>query len=140
MAKSLKEISQNVGKSIENILGSMKPTADDNNVPIYINPNGSQTRLEKCGFEARAELLMMNPWVRNYLEYSKALVDAEYMVQSEFDVGSTKELETEKSKEEERAKKEQEKADKKAQKQKKAEEKAKKAAEKNAKADAKKSK
>lgn len=46
-----------------------------------------KTQLEKIGQEARMTALLRNEW-RKDLEYSKPLVDAEYLIQTEFKVSS----------------------------------------------------
>lgn len=43
-----------------------------------------QTCLEKYGIEARNEQVKRNEWVKDYLEYTKALVSSEYTIQNEF--------------------------------------------------------
>lgn len=43
-----------------------------------------QTCLEKQGIESRHEHLIRNEWVKDQLEYTKALVNSEYTIQNEF--------------------------------------------------------
>lgn len=62
----------------------------------------------------RAEHLEQNEWKKDYIEYSKALIDVEYMVQTEFKVSTSDELVEEKQQrlEQEAAEKAQKAADK----------------------------
>ena len=56
----------------------------------YNDPNRvytGQTCLERFGMEARSAHLMRNEWKRD-LQYTKLLVDAEYLIQTEFKVSS----------------------------------------------------
>ena len=53
-----------------------------------INKVGKQTCLERFGIEARKEHLYRNEWKMDF-QYTKALVNSEYMIQNEFPVGST---------------------------------------------------
>lgn len=73
-----------VGSTIEALFGGKpKPQQPDSN-----SNGGKQTCLERFGIEARGYHLLRNEW-RKDLEYSKPLVDAEYMIQNEFPVGTT---------------------------------------------------
>jgi hypothetical protein len=47
-----------------------------------------QTCLERFGIEARKEHLYRNEWKMDF-QYTKALVNSEYMIQNEFQVGNT---------------------------------------------------
>ena len=73
-----------VGSTIEALFGG-KPKPQQ---PISNSNGGKQTCLERFGIEARGYHLLRNEW-RKDLEYSKPLVDAEYMIQNEFPVGTT---------------------------------------------------
>jgi hypothetical protein len=84
MANTIDNTLKKIGNTIENIMGGTKPQQPSSNV----NSSGKQTCLEKFGIEARKEHLFRNEWKID-LQYTKALVDAEYMVQNEFPVGST---------------------------------------------------
>lgn len=106
-----------LNNTINKIADTVKAFNDLNkNVPI---PNGI-TNLERVAMEARREHLMRNEWRRD-LGYSKPLVDAEYLIQSEFKVSSFEDrlyekdaerLQKKADKAEKKAKKAQEKADK----------------------------
>jgi len=76
----------NVGDLIETLFGSSR----EDNTNSQNSSNG-QTQLEKKGMEARGVHLNRNDWRKNYLEYSRALVLAEYAVQNEFKISSTDE-------------------------------------------------
>ena len=82
MANTYQNTFRKIGDTIENILGSNRPSQPSSNGNI----NGKQTCLEKFGIEARNEHLYRNEWQKD-LQYTKALVDAEYLVQTEFKVG-----------------------------------------------------
>ena len=72
------------GDAIEAVMGGAKKSTP------YNDPNHvytGQTCLERFGMEARNVNLLRNEW-RKDLAYSKSLVDAEYMVQTEFKVSS----------------------------------------------------
>jgi len=56
---------------------------------LSLRNGGKQTCLEKYGIRLRAEHIEQNTWRKNDIEYSKPLIDAEYMIQTEFKVGST---------------------------------------------------
>lgn len=73
-----------VGTTIEALFGG-KPKPQQ---PISNSNGGKQTCLERFGIEARGYHLLRNEW-RKDLAYSKPLVDGEYMIQSEFPVGTT---------------------------------------------------
>lgn len=84
MANTIDNTFKKIGNTIENIMGGKKPQQPSSNVSI----SGKQTCLERFGIEARNEHLYRNEWKID-LQYTKALVDAEYAVQNEFPVGST---------------------------------------------------
>ena len=87
MANTVQNTLGKVGKLVEDILGT-NTSAYSNNV---IGNKTGQTCLEKVGIEARAEHIMRNEWRKNDIEYTRALVLAEYAVQNEFKVASTDE-------------------------------------------------
>jgi len=100
MANTIDNTFRKIGNTIENIMGGSSTQQSSSNGTT----NGKQTCLEKFGIEARKEHLYRNEWKVD-LQYTKALVDAEYMVQTEFPVGSTDQsvqdqMETAKKKEE----------------------------------------
>ena len=73
-----------VGDVIEAVMGGAKKSTPHN------DPNRvytGQTCLERFGMEARSAHLMRNEWKRD-LQYTKLLVDAEYLIQTEFKVSS----------------------------------------------------
>lgn len=73
-----------VGDVIEAVMGGAKKSTP------YNDPNRvytGQTCLERLGMEARSAHLMRNEWKRD-LQYTKLLVDAEYLIQTEFKVSS----------------------------------------------------
>lgn len=82
MANTLENTLNKVGNAIEAVMGTTHPHTYN----VNVNTVG-QTCLERIGREARAEHLMRNEW-RKDLGYSKVLVDAEYMIQTEFKVSS----------------------------------------------------
>lgn len=84
MANTLTNTLNKVGDAIEAIMGGAKkstPYNDQNRVYT------GQTCLERFGMEARSAHLMRNEWKRD-LQYTKLLVDAEYLIQTEFKVSS----------------------------------------------------
>lgn len=89
MATVLDKIGQgivNFSKHVEDVVGG----GDDANSTSrsgYQGPSGSkgQTCLEAYGIIMRNNTLRANPWGRDFY-YSKALIDAEYMVESEYEV------------------------------------------------------
>ena len=84
MANTLKNTLNKVGNTIEAVMGGAKKTTP------YNDPNRvytGQTCLERFGMEARSAHLMRNEWKRD-LQYTKLLVDAEYLIQTEFKVSS----------------------------------------------------
>jgi hypothetical protein len=86
MANTYQNTLNKVGNLIEDILGT---NVDNTNTHIR-NKNG-QTCLEKIGIEARAEHIIRNEWRKNDIEYTRALVLAEYAVQNEFKISSSDE-------------------------------------------------
>jgi hypothetical protein len=120
MANTLNNTLNKVGDTVEAILSGGKNKGFEKNTQI--NSQG-QTCLERFGMEARNVHLMRNEWKRN-LQYTKLLVDAEYLIQTEFKVSSYEDRLKEQA--ENAARKEKEREDRKAAKQ--AEKKAKKAA------------
>ena len=84
MANTLNNTLNKVGDAIEAVMGGAKKSTP------YNDPNRvytSQTCLERFGMEARSAHLMRNEWKRD-LQYTKPLVDAEYLIQTEFKVSS----------------------------------------------------
>ena len=87
MANTVKNTLNKVGDLIEDILGTNTSTYSNN----VIGNKAGQTCLEKVGIEARAEHLVRNEWRKNDIEYTRALVLAEYAIQNEFKVASSDE-------------------------------------------------
>lgn len=84
MANTLTNTLNKVGDAIEAIMGGAKKSTP------YNDPNRvytGQTCLERFSMEARNAHLMRNEWKRD-LQYTKLLVDAEYLIQTEFKVSS----------------------------------------------------
>ena len=84
MANTLNNTLNKVGDAIEAVMSGAKKSTP------YNDPNRvytGQTCLERFGMEARSSHLMRNEWKRD-LQYTKLLVDAEYLIQTEFKVSS----------------------------------------------------
>lgn len=84
MANTLNNTLNKVGDAIEAVMGGAKKSTP------YNDPNRvytGQTCLERFGMEARNTHLLRNEWKRD-LQYTKTLVDAEYLIQTEFKVSS----------------------------------------------------
>lgn len=84
MANTLNNTLNKGGDAIEAVMGGAKKSTP------YNDPNRvytGQTCLERFGMEARSAHLMRNEWKRD-LQYTKLLVDAEYLIQTEFKVSS----------------------------------------------------
>ena len=84
MANTLNNTLNKVGDAVEAVMGGAKKSTP------YNDPNRvytGQTCLERFGMEARSAHLMRNEWKRD-LQYTKLLVDAEYLIQTEFKVSS----------------------------------------------------
>jgi hypothetical protein len=98
MASSIEKILDRVGNAVQSLFkGKDEPTVSNTNA------NTGQTCLEINGMRQRELHLRQNTWRRNYQEYSKPLVDAEYNIQTEFKVSSTDDLlQEQKQKQEER--------------------------------------
>lgn len=82
MANTLENTLDKVGSAIETLFGSKKPTE-----PRPTSVTTGQTCLERFGMEARKEHLMRNEWKKD-LQYTKLLVNAEYDIQTEFEISS----------------------------------------------------
>jgi hypothetical protein len=81
MANTVQNTLNKVGNTLESIFG----TNNSKQQPTSNGLNGKQTCLEKMGIEARNEHLLRNEWKKD-LQYSKPLVDAEYLIQTEFKI------------------------------------------------------
>lgn len=83
MANTLDNTLNKVGTTLETIFGSKNKGYVKN---PQINDEG-QTVLERVGIEARREHLFRNEWKKD-LQYTRALVNSEYEIQTEFIVSS----------------------------------------------------
>jgi hypothetical protein len=84
MANTLSNTLDKIGNVVESIMSATnKATQYEGSNRVYMG----QTCLERFGMEARNAHLLRNEW-RKDLAYSKPLVDAEYMIQTEFKVSS----------------------------------------------------
>lgn len=81
MANTVENTFDKIGNTIENIFGGGRIKQIENN----INSNGKPSPLEMYGIQARGFHLNRNEW-RKDLQYTRALVNAEYMVQTEFKI------------------------------------------------------
>ena len=93
MANTLNNTINKIGDAVEAILSGGKNKGFEKNTQI--NSQG-QTCLERFGMEARNTQLLRNEW-RKDLQYTKPLVDAEYLIQTEFKVSSYEDRLTEQS-------------------------------------------
>ncbi|MBO6254830.1 MAG: hypothetical protein J6O49_14485 [Bacteroidaceae bacterium] len=98
MASEIEKTLNRVGNAVQSLFsGKDEPTVSNTNA------NTGQTCLEITGMRQRELHLRQNAWRREYQEYSKPLVDAEYNIQTEFLVSSTDDLiQEQKQKQEER--------------------------------------
>jgi predicted extracellular nuclease len=83
MANTLNNTLKKIGDAIESVLGTKKTAPHNDPNRVYTG----QTCLERFGMEARNTHLLRNEWKRD-LQYTKTLVDAEYLIQTEFKVSS----------------------------------------------------
>ena len=83
MANTLNNTLNKIGDAIESVLGTKKTAPHNDPNRVYTG----QTCLERFGMEARNTHLLRNEWKRD-LQYTKTLVDAEYLIQTEFKVSS----------------------------------------------------
>ena len=84
MANTLNNTLNKVGDAIEAVIGGAKkstPYNDPNRV------NTGKNYIKRFGMENRSAHIMRNEWKRD-LQYTKLLVDAEYLIQTEFKVSS----------------------------------------------------
>ena len=80
MANTVSNTLNKVGDAVEGIFGKQAPKEQ----PMG-NGSGNQSCLEKFAIEARKHHILRNEW-RKDLEYSKPLVNAEYLIQTEFKI------------------------------------------------------
>lgn len=86
MANTVNNTLNIVGDTIEQLFGKRDKPAS-----VNVNASTGQTCLEKVGMEARFEHIHRNDWRRNDIEYTRALVLAEYAIQNEFKISSSDE-------------------------------------------------
>jgi hypothetical protein len=80
MANTVENTFNKIGDTIERILGSKTDAPSD-----IVSNGGKSSPLEMYGMQARNYHLMRNEW-RKDLQYTKSLVNSEYMIQTEFKV------------------------------------------------------
>lgn len=76
---------QRVGDTLETMFGTRK-----NEITTQTGTykqSGGQSNLEKIGFAMRKDHLMRNEWGKATVEYTKQLVESEYLIQNEFLIG-----------------------------------------------------
>ena len=76
---------QRVGDTIEAMINGRKAT--ESSQGSYQNQTGEQSNLEKIGFAMRKDHLVRNEWGKATVEYTKQLVESEYLIQNEFLIG-----------------------------------------------------
>ena len=81
MANTVENTLNKIGNVVQDIFGGSKDTPPQ----VRLTNSQGQSCLEKVGMQMRKEQLLRNEWKRD-LQYTKPLVDAEYMIQSEFKV------------------------------------------------------
>lgn len=78
---------QRVGDTLETMFGTRK-----NEITTQTGTykqTGDQSNLEKIGFQMRKEHLLRNEWGKETVEYTKQLVESEYLIQNEFLIGGS---------------------------------------------------
>lgn len=78
---------QRVGDTLETMFGTRK-----NEVTTQTGTykqTGDQSNLEKIGFQMRKDHLLRNEWGKETVEYTKQLVESEYLIQNEFLIGGS---------------------------------------------------
>ena len=81
MANTVENTFNKIGNTLESIFG----TASGAKQPQSNNGNGNASNLEMFGMQARKYHLNRNEWKKD-LQYTRQLVNAEYMIQTEFKV------------------------------------------------------
>lgn len=74
----------NIGNAIEHIFGGGGGNSE-NEQPKQ-KGSGKMSALEAIGMKARAYHMLRNEWGKN-IEYTRPLVEAEYLIQTEFKIG-----------------------------------------------------
>ncbi len=78
---------QRVGDTLETMFGTRK-----NEITTQTGTykqTGDQSNLEKIGFQMRKDHLLRNEWGKETVEYTKQLVESEYLIQNEFLIGGS---------------------------------------------------
>ena len=78
---------QRVGDTLETMFGTRKKE-----IPTQTGTykqTGDQSNLEKIGFQMRKDHLLRNEWGKETVEYTKQLVESEYLIQNEFLIGGS---------------------------------------------------
>ena len=81
MANTVENTYRKIGNTLETIFGGggiQQPQSNANN-------GGNPSALEMYGIQARGYHLMRNEWKKD-IQYTKSLIDAEYMIQTEFKI------------------------------------------------------
>ena len=81
MANTVENTFNKIGDTIQDIFSGSKDTPPQ----IKISNGKGQSNLEKIGMKMRALQMKRNEWKKN-IQYTKSLVNAEYLVQREFKV------------------------------------------------------
>ena len=80
MANTVENTFKKIGNTIENIFGGGKAQQI-----ITSNNGGKPSALEMYGIQIRNHHLIRNEWKKD-LQYTRALVNAEYQIQTEFKI------------------------------------------------------
>ena len=78
---------QRVGDTLEAMINGRK--AAESSQGGHQNQTGEQSNLEKIGFAMRKDHLVRNEWGKATVEYTKQLVESEYLIQNEFLIGGS---------------------------------------------------
>lgn len=81
MANTVENTFKKIGNTLEQIFG----TSSGAKQPQTNGENGKASNLEMYGRQARQYHLNRNEWKKD-LQYTKPLVNAEYMIQTEFKI------------------------------------------------------
>lgn len=90
MANTVENTFNKIGNTLESIFG----TASGAKQPQTNDGSGNASNLEMYGMQARQYHLNRNEWKKD-LQYTKQLVNAEYMIQTEFKINGGSEPPTE---------------------------------------------
>ena len=81
MANTVENTLKKIGNTIENIFGGGGSSQQSSSS----TGNGNASTLEMYGAQARKYHLMRNEWKKDF-QYTKALVNSEYSIQTEFKI------------------------------------------------------